>query len=133
MKKISHQLGLVEIGIIGLAFVSFFASMGLFALNSARIKSRDSKRVADITLLNSALTLYVHDKDNSPNDLTEIYEYLKILPNAPMPADGICSTEDNKYKYQKTGRKDFQISFCLGEFTSGLDFGQRTSTQDGFK
>lgn len=53
---------LVVIVIIGL-----LATMALIALNSARAKGRDAKRVADIKQMQTALELYYNDQHNYPS------------------------------------------------------------------
>lgn len=55
---------LVVISIIGL-----LASLVLAALTSARVKSRDTRRIEDIQEIRAALELYFHDNNRYPDDI----------------------------------------------------------------
>lgn len=59
---------IVVIGILGLA-----ASIVLGALNSARAKSRDARRIADLQQIDNALGLLYSDKGYFPGDSTSYY------------------------------------------------------------
>lgn len=128
------QKGFLELAAIGFAFLGFGVSVVLLSLNSARVKSRDAKRLADVRMLQSGIELYLNDKDQSPSQLKDLQPiYIVVLPVAPLPVDGTCGDSDNSYQYQKVDKKDYRISFCLGQETAGLKAGKHAATRDGIK
>ena len=56
---------LIELLVV-IAIIGLLASVVLLALNSARAKSRDAKRLADVRQIASALELYFNDKSAYP-------------------------------------------------------------------
>ena len=56
---------LIELLVV-IAIIGLLASVVLLALNSARAKSRDAKRVADIRQIQSGLELYFNDCNSYP-------------------------------------------------------------------
>ena len=65
--KIKTQAGftLIELLVV-IAIIGLLASVVLVALNGARLKSRDAKRIADIRQLQTALDLYLSDNNQYP-------------------------------------------------------------------
>jgi hypothetical protein len=134
MKILHKQKGFIETMVISVAFLGFFASAGLFALNTAKIKPRDKKRLSDTNQMVSAINLYIHDKGFSPknfSDLTPVY--IKSLPKAPLPPDGKCNIENNNYRYTKIGDTAFKISFCLGAENGNITQGEHEITENGLR
>ncbi len=134
---------LVVIAIIGL-----LASVVLLALNSARAKSRDAKRLADIRQLDTALELYYNDQGGYPitANFTQagMASYLSQLPTAPTPPDGTCTAAQNTYTYTgaattytgTTGTTvggTYTLTFCLGAQTGGFAAGTHTASQTGIQ
>jgi hypothetical protein len=123
----------------GVAWVLFvvliMGSVVLLALNSARSKSRDAKRMSDARLFMSALELYNVDHQKYPDSLQELAPtYIKVLPEAPTPADGNCFDQANNYVYvPESMGQDYKLSFCLGGEVSGYPSGNHTATKDGMK
>jgi type II secretory pathway pseudopilin PulG len=115
---------LIASAIIFLLFVTALAAFG-----SARSRTRDQIRVNDVNLLKKFIHAY---KDNhglypasSPlNKPLEWEGYLESMPNAPTPADGNCSDNDNQYQYTSISQgQSYQLTFCLGNSTNGLSAG----------
>ncbi len=138
---------LVVISIIGL-----LASVVLVALNGARQKSRDSKRLADVNQMSKALELFFDDKKSYPTAggaavvldsvayLTPTY--VSKLPIAPIPADtSACQSANlycsgmngNSYCYQGSANF-YTITFCLGgTVPGGVTAGVHVMTPGGIK
>jgi type II secretion system protein G len=57
---------LIELLVV-IAIIGLLASIVLVALNNARVKSRDAKRIADIRELQAALEMYYNDNGSYPS------------------------------------------------------------------
>jgi len=148
---------LVVIAIIGL-----LASVVLVALNGARAKSRDAKRLADIRQLASAMELYFNDMNSYPTSSGPVNagsalsaqvaavapslasaltpKYIGLLPTEPTPADATCKQTgqgSNQYYWVGGGiattMSGYTITFCLGANTGGYSLGVHTLTQAGIQ
>ena len=116
-------------------FVGFFASIVLLALNSARAKSRDAERLADVRQIMTGAELYYTDNGNYPSSIEMLVpKYLKTVLVAPTPADGECTAQQNTYKYSSfDSGQDFNLTFCLGATTTGVSGGTHTASYKGIK
>ncbi len=120
---------LVVIAIIGL-----LASVVLLALNSARAKSRDAKRLAEARAISTAQVAYFDDQ--LPNayatDITSLVTggYLQTVPSYPQPIDGNCSLADYG---MTTTASSFEVTFCLGNGTGNVSEGTHTFTEGGLQ
>ncbi len=127
---------LIELLVV-IAIVGILATIAIVSLQEIRANARDSKRVADIKQIQTALELYYLDQGEYPLELEagEALEaegkiYMEIIPQAPSPADGNCSSELNNYFYTSNGI-EYIISFCLGGSTGGLAPENNCATTDG--
>lgn len=153
---------LIELLVV-IAIIGLLASVVLLALNSARAKSRDAKRLADIRQIASAMELYFNDVNGYPTLITAAAftsaninasgkvplspTYLGQIPSAPSPADGSCTSGSgganlavNDYWMfaNSTGAtqsltSSYNISFCLGAQTGGYSAGAHDLTQAGIQ
>ncbi|MDB4939845.1 MAG: Type secretion system protein [Candidatus Doudnabacteria bacterium] len=84
---------------------------------------RDVQRMSDIKTLIFVLELYYNDHSQYPVTLKELVpKYLSVVPDAPTPADGKCSIDQNKYFYALTGTpmgSKYKLTFCLGNGVQG--------------
>jgi type II secretory pathway pseudopilin PulG len=121
----------------GVSFVLFFviglgSSVVLLALNSARAKARDAKRVADVRQIAAGEELYYNDNNSYPSTLQNLEtNYLGQVPTPPQPADGFCTIGENQYSYKLLDSGHYELTFCLGEVTNGYPAGKNTLTEKG--
>ncbi len=69
MKSSKHSgFTLIELLVV-IAIIGILAAVVLASLNTARAKARDSKRIQEITQINTAIALYMNDHNGVPPDL----------------------------------------------------------------
>lgn len=159
MKKLRNKnkagFTLIELLVV-IAIIGLLASVVLLALNSARAKSRDAKRLADIRQIASAFELYFNDNNAYPTGSVSIVQgvggvlgapntvvgltptYIGLVPAAPAPQDGGCAGTaakgSNNYWYETNSTGSFYtLTFCLGAVTGGYQGGTRTLTPAGIQ
>lgn len=93
MNKNKKGFTLIELLIV-IAIIGLLATLAIVSLTTAQRKARDTKRVADVKSIQSALELYYSDNAAYPTpadwaDLgTNLGTYLTQLPSAPNHANG---------------------------------------------
>lgn len=157
-RKSPTSIGLVVVFVFVLiATIGLLSTLAVVALNSAREKSRDSKRVADVKQIQTALELYYADHDEYPEATggailgrtsastlcasgfrTACFGgetvYMGDVPSAPTPSDGGCLANDNSYFYhRRESTTDYTLTFCLGGSVGDLGAGFHTATSQGIR
>lgn len=130
-QKTQKGFTLIELLVV-IAIIGLLASVVLLALGSARQKSRDAKRLADVRQLASAMELYFNDNNSYPTTYASLAtSYIGQLPTFPTPADG-CNT--TSYTYTRgSGGSTYTISFCISAPTGGYASGTRTLSETGIQ
>jgi prepilin-type N-terminal cleavage/methylation domain-containing protein len=151
---------LIELLVV-IAIIALLTSIALIAFMSARQKSRDAKRLSDMTQMNTGLELYFStfrgypsSSSGAPNPL--VPSFASSLPSAPQPADGGCGavtygspvpagTYGSSYYYYPSGTAylgsdgstmvypDYDYYFCLGNQTGNFPAGTHILTPEGVR
>ncbi len=138
MKNKKQAFTLVELLVV-IAIIGILATLAVVSLQNARARARDSKRIADVRQMQTALELYFNDWNAYPvtaSLTTQIASgsevYMAVVPTVPTPADGGCDTASNTYAYLSDGTT-YSITFCLGAQTGGLAAGVKTASPAGIQ
>ncbi|MFA4942030.1 MAG: FISUMP domain-containing protein [Patescibacteria group bacterium] len=141
--KSKSAFTLIELLVV-IAIIGLLATVSVIALNNARSKSRDAKRVSEIKQIQTALELYYNDQNRYPLTAEfisggEIFStssygtttYLAHIPSAPTPADGACSDSENIFTYTSNDGSSYSLTFCLGVNTGTLTAGVNNANPYG--
>ena len=115
-----------------------------FSFSGSFGSSNDSKRLADIRQLSTALELYYNDNGGYPAEISDIVpNYIASVPSSPATVGDGCSVSDNEYTYSGSGTSymgtqstvypSYNLKFCLGTETGGYAKGPRTATPQGIQ
>jgi len=141
--KSKKAFTLIELLVV-IAIIGLLATISVVALNNARAKARDAKRVADVKQVQTALELFFNDKGRYPTadefNSGSIFStttgatttYMAIIPAAASPADGSCSPTNNQYVYNASSDgTTYTLSYCLGGPTGSVASGSNCATPAG--
>lgn len=159
MKQNSKGFTLIELLVV-IAIIGLLSSVILVAVYNARAKSRDAKRVGDMSRMVTAFELFNStNKGYPPATGTGQPDYMSpsfvaSLPVTAMPADGDCATTNattsqpgNTYYYIPSGTtstavvngstinvySDYAYYFCIGSKTGDLPAGVHYLSPKGIK
>jgi prepilin-type N-terminal cleavage/methylation domain-containing protein len=128
---------LIELLVV-IAIIGLLATLSVLALNNARAKSRDTKRIADIKQMQTALELYFNDASAYPvsvgagGSITSYNSstgatttYMQMVPTPPTPPTAITP-----YTYELiTGAgASYTLEYCLEGSVATLAAGCHTAT-----
>jgi len=75
---------LIELLVV-IAIIGILSSVVLASLNTARKKSRDARRVADVKQIQIALEVYFVDNGTYPETMAALTpEFIPVIPNDPL-------------------------------------------------
>ncbi len=158
LKENKKGFTIIELLVV-IAIIGLLATISMVALNGARKKSRDAKRLADIKQYQTALEMYFNDNNKYPItnhaglDLGSKYTYCIANTSTGFgKKDGSideCSTATKVYMvgtpanptpggrtyyYEKTNNgASYKIYFSLEEATGGYAAGEHIATPDGIR
>ena len=144
---------LIELLVV-VAIMGLLAALAVVALNNARARARDARRVSDVKQLQTALELYYLDQNEYPDapSAPGIIEslclsstnglavgcagttYMSLTPVNPSPrVDGGCADTSYIYAVQASGNNNisYYITYCLGSATGTLTAGSHNGTPAG--
>ncbi len=127
---------LIELLVV-IAIIGLLAGISVVALNSARQKARDVRRVADIRQIQTALAMYYDSASKYPSSLSvgdpiiggsPTTTFMNVIPSNPSPKnDGGCPDSDYVYTAQNNA-SSYTIRYCLGGLSGGIGPGPATAT-----
>lgn len=139
---------LVELLVV-IAIIGLLSTLAVVALNSARAKARDARRVSDIKQVQLALDMFMDDMNSYPSvNGTALGivnaaclgtsgfgaagcgggdKYMAVVPANPSPGG-------TNYTYTSTGGGTYQITFQTENTMQGLQAGTlHTATENSMK
>lgn len=146
MKKNKQGFTLIELLVV-IAIIGLLSTLSIVALNQARARSRDARRLADVKQIQTALEMYYNDNYAYPDTVepnkqiaTGSIVYMEIVPMPPVPVDGTsCGTINTTAGYTYTAKQSsggtpkssYTLLYCLGADTGGVKAGMQTATPAG--
>ncbi len=145
MKTNQKGFTLIELLVV-IAIIGLLSTLSIVALNSARARARDARRVSDVKQIQTALEMYYNSENSYPANsgvtssapivgaIATSSTYMTSVPIAPTPVDGSCTAAQNSYVYtqQSTGAS-YTLTYCLGAQTGDVPAGLRTATPGGLR
>jgi prepilin-type N-terminal cleavage/methylation domain-containing protein len=142
MKKNTKGFTLIELLVV-IAIIGLLSTLSIVALNQARARSRDARRLADIKQIQTALEMYYNDQNgyaaavaNGTPIATGTTVYMNAVPKPPTPADGAACTGSITYTYAPTtfngmANGSYTLQYCLGSATGGIAAGLNVASPGG--
>ena len=152
MDRTNKGFTLIELLVV-IAIIALLSSIAIIALQSGRQKSRDAKRLSDMTQMVTAMELYFNANKGYPSTTDDLVPgYTSRVPQSPQPADGGCSEAaypvggtGSEYLYypSPTGGSyelnglilypDYSYFFCLGQTTGSFPEGMHWISPKGVR
>jgi len=144
MKKNQKGFTLIELLVV-IAIIGLLSTLSIVALNQARARSRDARRIADVKQIQTALEMYYNDMGQYPPTAqitagsaiaTGTTIYMDIVPKPPIPADNTNCTGTVAYTYTSgdiggVTNGTYTLRYCVGNNTGGIPAGINTASPSG--
>ena len=133
MKKNKKGFTLIELLVV-IAIIGLLATLSVIALNTARVKARDARRVSDVKQIQTALEMYFDANSAYPivsNGSVPTSTYISSVPTNPQPVDGGCPAATN-YVYNSDGAT-YTLAYCLSNLQPAATQGRATATPAGIR
>ena len=152
MKNNKPGFTLIELLVV-IAIIGLLSTLSIIALNSARARSRDARRISDVKQIQTALEMYYNLADKYPDAGTAVNQlststqpsiayasttFLTLWPQAPTPPDNPgnantpCDDTNNPYAYAVSeNNATYTLTYCLGGETGGVPSGVNIATPAG--
>ncbi len=144
MKKNKQGFTLIELLVV-IAIIGLLSTLSIVALNQARARSRDARRIADVKQIQTALEMYYNDMGQYPPTAevvagskiaTGTTVYMDVVPKPPIPADNTSCTGTIKYTYAAGNiggvtNGTYTLIYCVGNNTGGIPAGINTASPSG--
>jgi len=140
--------------------MGMLAALAVVALNNARQRARDARRVSDIKQVQTALELYFLDNNGyPPNAVHETADYISssclssgggiiaacsgtvymsVIPDNPDPYDDVaaCTAVYTDYLYTSDNKvtdnyQSYSLEYCVGSAIGQITAGTHTATPAG--
>ncbi|HNW55670.1 MAG TPA: type II secretion system protein [bacterium] len=130
---------LIELLVV-IAIIAMLSTLSVVSLNSARVRSRDTRRLADVRQIQTALEMYASNKSDGQYPIAEMATsidgfclgsegfasscasliFMKKIPNDPRP-------NTNHYVYSSDGMS-YNINYWLEDKIGSSGPGKATAT-----
>jgi len=133
MKNNKSGFTLIELLVV-IAIIGLLSTLSILALNTARARARDARRISDVKQIQTALEMYYNDTADYPLDASMTHglpiastngTFLREIPTPPTPIDGSnCPTVQPDYTYARTltggSPATYTIKYCLGATVNNI-------------
>lgn len=125
MKKNKKGFTLIELLVV-IAIIGLLATLSVIALNTARMKARDARRVSDVKQIQTALEMYFDSNAAYPSKADfdtptkSLKQFINVIPVNPSPQNDSGCTGFADYVYAASGTpvSTYTLTYCLSTQSS---------------
>ena len=103
---------LIELLVV-VAIIGLLSTLSIVALNTARAKARDARRVSDIKQIQTALEVYLSENGAYPTTTASLSPtFIAQVPVQPTPSnDGNCAAGATNYVYNSASTGTYTLTY----------------------